>query len=490
MKRTIAIVFCNAVVLAIGFQMLRVNATTTPPSAVENGDVNGDSLRDISDAIYLLTWLFQGGSPPVAIATQPEVLDRIAALEARSVVFDSRIGAVETTASDADSERALLAGQVAALEQTSLDSSNFALLQDVLPHLSAEELPVNGSGDTARTIRFTGVNVQVVNGLGATNGNELDPFTADPDMTSVDGTGNLIVGYLGSRIADNGFDDRSGSHNLVVGDLHNFSSYGGFVSGQANTISGPYSAVSGGSFSSALARATGLVGTCNEQARDECTPTVEALSVRGMTFDSNERVLYAILARNRIVSFSDSVPGGAYEGPEVPPSRGLCFDSNTDTFYSTMGGRGLVVVDVDTGEHTIVGDAPDVQIRDVRSLAFNPNGNVIYAAAFPNSGGAAPSNIYTIDPTTGRRIDSQRIDTDRNPVDPPSIAYDPAGGRLYIFFSRIGLEGLSILNPTTGGLTFVGRPARWVRGMAFDSESDTLYGLDGETTAILRTLQH
>ncbi|MEE3200000.1 MAG: hypothetical protein VX254_08210, partial [Planctomycetota bacterium] len=31
---------------------------------VLNGDLNGDSGRDISDAVYLLTWLFQGGPEP------------------------------------------------------------------------------------------------------------------------------------------------------------------------------------------------------------------------------------------------------------------------------------------------------------------------------------------------------------------------------------------------------------------------------------------
>ena len=30
-----------------------------------NGDVNGDGARDLSDAIYLLTFLFQGGDPPL-----------------------------------------------------------------------------------------------------------------------------------------------------------------------------------------------------------------------------------------------------------------------------------------------------------------------------------------------------------------------------------------------------------------------------------------
>jgi hypothetical protein len=42
------------------------------------------------------------------------------------------------------------------------------------------------------TVRFTVVNVQVVNGLGATNGNSNNPGTLT--NTNVNGVGNLIVG--------------------------------------------------------------------------------------------------------------------------------------------------------------------------------------------------------------------------------------------------------------------------------------------------------
>src|ERR1044071_7849259 len=35
--------------------------------ALKNGDANGDGKIDISDAIFLLGWLFQNGEPPVPI---------------------------------------------------------------------------------------------------------------------------------------------------------------------------------------------------------------------------------------------------------------------------------------------------------------------------------------------------------------------------------------------------------------------------------------
>jgi hypothetical protein len=40
-------------------------------TVTKNGDVNGDGKIDISDAVYLLSWLFQGGGAPVEIDCGP-----------------------------------------------------------------------------------------------------------------------------------------------------------------------------------------------------------------------------------------------------------------------------------------------------------------------------------------------------------------------------------------------------------------------------------
>jgi len=113
------------------------------------------------------------------------------------------------------------------------------------------------------TVRFSAVNLQVVNGEGTTN--------------TSNGTGNLIVGYdrlrglysgyeevcsLGTvdydvRVRDQAqceaaggkwlLDHKSGSHYLVVGDWHNYSQWGGIVTGIGNTVNAPWASVSGGS---------------------------------------------------------------------------------------------------------------------------------------------------------------------------------------------------------------------------------------------------
>jgi hypothetical protein len=85
------------------------------------------------------------------------------------------------------------------------------------------------------TMRISGANLRVVNGLGKTQ--------------TVNGLGNLFVGYNENR--SEGGNVRTGSHNLVVGQEHNFSRFGGIVVGQRNTISGNFAAVSGGHGNSA-----------------------------------------------------------------------------------------------------------------------------------------------------------------------------------------------------------------------------------------------
>jgi hypothetical protein len=71
------------------------------------------------------------------------------------------------------------------------------------------------------------------------------------------GSGNLIVGYNAARAVDS---SKVGSHNLVVGDNHNFSSYGGMLGGFENAVTGPWSTASGGQNNVADAQAASVMG--------------------------------------------------------------------------------------------------------------------------------------------------------------------------------------------------------------------------------------
>lgn len=74
-------------------------------------------------------------------------------------------------------------------------------------------------------ITISGANLYVNSGSGATDG-------------PVNGLGNVIIGYNEPRGAG---DDRSGSHNLVVGSQDNYASYGGVVAGSQAGAGTPFS---------------------------------------------------------------------------------------------------------------------------------------------------------------------------------------------------------------------------------------------------------
>ena len=92
------------------------------------------------------------------------------------------------------------------------------------------------------TVLISGANLQVVSGEGLTD-------------APVNGTGNIIIGY-----DENTIDDKSGSHNLVVGYGHTYSSFGGIVVGYNNSITGGYSSVSGGSYNTASGLSSSVSG--------------------------------------------------------------------------------------------------------------------------------------------------------------------------------------------------------------------------------------
>ena len=106
------------------------------------------------------------------------------------------------------------------------------------------------------TLVFTGMNLQLVNGTGSTDGTSLD----------AEGTGNLIIGYNHSR--DWAENIRTGSHNLVIGDLNNYTanSFGGMVVGLYNEIDGRYASVSGGKFNTASGEGSSVSGGYDNEA--------------------------------------------------------------------------------------------------------------------------------------------------------------------------------------------------------------------------------
>jgi hypothetical protein len=118
---------------------------------------------------------------------------------------------------------------VKSLQSTNTDqTTQITALTERLAAVEAKTAPI-GVVDDAFIV--AGKNVFIVDGSGATESNS--------------GLGNLTVGYNDLRSV--GGDDRTGTHNLILGDRHNYTSYGGLVAGDANEISRPYATVTGGS---------------------------------------------------------------------------------------------------------------------------------------------------------------------------------------------------------------------------------------------------
>jgi hypothetical protein len=128
-----------------------------------------------------------------------------------------------------------------------------AALEKLLKHFRRE----------GNEITIRGANLHIVNGLGSTDcfdeeGSEI------PDCPN--GLGNLIVGYNEPRDPIFGENIRTGSHNVVVGQFHNFSRFGGLVVGELNEISGGFAVVSGGRFNTASGDSASVTGGNNNLA--------------------------------------------------------------------------------------------------------------------------------------------------------------------------------------------------------------------------------
>lgn len=123
------------------------------------------------------------------------------------------------------------------------DSLGGEALEQILSHFSLVWLD-DGQGGLRKTIRISGANLQLVSGMRATNGYAVDSSSVDASVTATNGLGNLIIGY--DEAFPFGANDRTGSHNLVIGKWHTYTSFGGLLGGDTNRVTAPYSTVAGG----------------------------------------------------------------------------------------------------------------------------------------------------------------------------------------------------------------------------------------------------
>jgi hypothetical protein len=156
-----------------------------------------------------------------------------------------------------------LANRVAELEAQVEELS--AILEFV--YVETEEI----RGVTGPHLIIEGANVHVQSGSGGTSDacDVLDPGW--PNCESLTGLGNLIIGY-NEQVGQGPplpHEVRTGSHNIVVGRGHSYSSFGGFVAGSLNRIVGPNSSVAGGHFNTASGLSSTVCGGNQNEASGE-----------------------------------------------------------------------------------------------------------------------------------------------------------------------------------------------------------------------------
>jgi len=185
-KLTVALLFVIAILLAGRFwQELNSIANAggdDPISTLLNGDVNGDQILDMSDAVYLLIHLFNGGPEPVAFADSPEMLGRVSALESAFV------GTVSAYAGASDN---LPGGWLLC------DGSEVS--RDEYPRLFAAIGTAHGGGATTFNLPdYRGMFLR-----GVDNGAGNDPDGENRSVGSVQGH---ALGTHGHEVADPGHD--------------------------------------------------------------------------------------------------------------------------------------------------------------------------------------------------------------------------------------------------------------------------------------------
>jgi hypothetical protein len=132
------------------------------------------------------------------------------------------------------------ASTAVALPASSTDQQT---LLSILPHVSFQASGVGGKP----TIQFSGMNLQVVNGSGS--------------ETTLNGEGNLVIGYDPAPIT------QTGSHNLVMGtEGQSYTSYGGLLAGSGNHIIAPRASVTGGEANTAGGQNSWVGGGTENQA--------------------------------------------------------------------------------------------------------------------------------------------------------------------------------------------------------------------------------
>jgi hypothetical protein len=225
--------------------------------------------------------------------------------------------------------RAIVEAQAAVIANL---QSTVAEMQTTINQLQGNTGCMTQSGND---VYFTGCNVHIRNGLGATGPN-------------VNGLGNLIVGYNedATLIPGNSGGEpsvRTGSHNVIIGAGNSWTDRGGLVVGVLNTIGARYETVTGLRNSATGAYANVIGGQQN-------TAIGDFSSVSGGQQNTASGFTSSVSGglNNTASGFASSVSGGQENlasGPSASASGGIAnvasgeFSSASAGVLNTASGR-------------------------------------------------------------------------------------------------------------------------------------------------------
>jgi len=249
---------------------------------------------------------------------------------------NANFDAVKSAVDDNDSRLVAVEAMLVSM-QASLNTANetIASLQAELNTVQANEVlnlggivTVGPDANGYQTVLFTGVNLQVVNGV---------------NQTTPNGVGNLIVGYnaassgMGSQVCSDpqylesidcenagetwSSDHKTGSHNIVGGSQNSYSQTGGLLvgnnniinqhdvtvsGGQGNIASGLYASISGGVLNIATASHSSVSGGQSNAA----SGFYSNVSGGGFNIASGQNSSVSGGWRNNALSLYSSASGG------------------------------------------------------------------------------------------------------------------------------------------------------------------------------------
>jgi trimeric autotransporter adhesin len=203
-------------------------------------------------------WLIASCGVATAKSPKPTLASlqgEVTALQTTVTALQNTVAALQTSVTALQASVTTQA-QAVSVQQTQLTSPAARNAFALGNYVTVDTTDATVRGVKAPNIIFSGANIQIVSGSGAT----LDST----------GLGNLVIGY-----DDDSHDlatidaARSGSHNLIVGDDNTFTSSGGFVAGYLNGIGSEYASVSGGQGNTANAQYSSVSGGESNTASGE-----------------------------------------------------------------------------------------------------------------------------------------------------------------------------------------------------------------------------